>query len=108
MSQRTTIVLGPAERRAAKRLAAHWGVTPSEAIRRALMRVANEEVQEQRERKRRQRVAALEFLIDLSSGQDLAAELKALAKVIRTSAPTPVPRKAATSTVGTRRPGSFR
>lgn len=76
MSQRTTIVLGPAERRAAKRLAVLWGVTPSEAIRRALMRAANEELQEQRERKRRQRVAVLEQLIELSRAQDLDAELK--------------------------------
>jgi hypothetical protein len=76
MSERTTIVLGPVERRAAKRLAAQWGVTPSEAIRRALMRVANEDLDEHRERKRRQRVAALENLIELSEGQDLEAELK--------------------------------
>ena len=76
MSQRTTIVLGPAARRAAKRLAVLWGVTPSEAIRRALMRAANEELQEQRERKRRQRVAVLEQLIELSRAQDLDAELK--------------------------------
>jgi antitoxin component of RelBE/YafQ-DinJ toxin-antitoxin module len=76
MSQRTTIVLGPNERRAAKRLAAQWGVTPSEAIRRALMRVANEDLDEYRERKRRQRVAALEQLIELSKGQDLEAELQ--------------------------------
>lgn len=76
MSQRTTIVLGANERRAAKRLAAQWGVTPSEAIRRALMRVANEDLEEYRERKRRQRVAALEQLIELSKGQDLEAELQ--------------------------------
>jgi hypothetical protein len=75
MSQRTTIVLGPGERRAAKRLAARWGVTPSEAIRRALMRVADEELSEQRERKRKQRVAALEQLIELG-GQDLESELE--------------------------------
>jgi hypothetical protein len=76
MSQRTTIVLGPGERRAAKRLAARWGVTPSEAIRRALMRVANEELEEHRARKRRQRLAALEQLIALSDGQDLEGELQ--------------------------------
>jgi hypothetical protein len=80
MSERTTIVLGAIERRAAKRLAARWGVTPSEAIRRALMRVANEELHEQRERKRRQRVAALEQLIELSGGQDLEAELKRISE----------------------------
>ncbi len=76
MSDRTTIVLGPAERRAARRLAARWGVTPSEAIRRALLRVANEEVSEYRERRRRHRVAALEQLIKMSDGQDLEAELR--------------------------------
>jgi hypothetical protein len=76
MSERTTIVLGASERRAAKRLAARWGVTPSEAIRRALMRVANEDLEEHRERKRRQRVAALEHLIELSEGQDLHGELE--------------------------------
>jgi len=80
MSQRTTIVLGPNERRAAKRLAAQWGVTPSEAIRRALMRVANEDLDEYRERKRRQRVAALEQLIELSKGQDLEAELQRISE----------------------------
>jgi hypothetical protein len=37
------------------------------------MRVANEDLVEHRERKRRQRVAALEQLIDLSRGQDLQA-----------------------------------
>lgn len=80
MSDRTTIVLGPNERRAAKRLAARWGVTPSEAIRRALMRVANEELDEFRARQRRQRVAALEQLITLSEGQDLEAELGRIAE----------------------------
>jgi hypothetical protein len=40
------------------------------------MRVANEELDEYRERKRRQRVAALEQLIELSKGQDLEAELQ--------------------------------
>lgn len=80
MSERTTIVLGPVERRAAKHLAARWGVTPSEAIRRALMRVANQELEEHRERKRRQRVTALEHLIELSRGQDLDAELQRMAE----------------------------
>jgi antitoxin component of RelBE/YafQ-DinJ toxin-antitoxin module len=80
MSDRTTIVLGPNERRAAKRLAARWGVTPSEAIRRALMRVANEDLDEFRARQRRQRVAALEQLITLSEGQDLEAELERIAE----------------------------
>ncbi len=80
MNQRTTIVLGPGERRAAKRLAARWGVTPSEAIRRALMRVADEDLEQHRARKQRQRVAALEQLIGLSEGQDLEAELQRIAE----------------------------
>lgn len=75
MRERTTILLGPSERRAAKGLAARWGVTPSEAIRRALLRVAGEELAEHRERKRRQRLALLEQLIDLSKDQDLEGEL---------------------------------
>ena len=80
MSERTTIVLGAAERRAARRLATRWGVTPSEAIRRALMRVASEELAEHRERKRRQRVVALERLIDISEGQNLGAELQRISE----------------------------
>jgi hypothetical protein len=80
MSSRTTIVLGPMERKAAKRLAARWGVTPSEAIRRALMRVANEDLEEYRARRRRQRVAALEQLIAQSDGQDPEAELRRIAE----------------------------
>ncbi len=76
MTERTTIILGAAERRAAKRLAARWQVTPSEAIRRALMRVASEELAEHRARHRRKRVVALERLIEISSGQSLEAELR--------------------------------
>jgi hypothetical protein len=77
-TQRTTIVLGPLERRAAKRLAGAWGVTPSEAIRRALLRVADEELDGTRQQKRRQRVAALERLFALSKGQDVESELARL------------------------------
>lgn len=77
---RTTIVLGAAERRAAKRLALHWGVTPSEAIRRALMRAAGEEIAEYREKKRRHRVAILEQMIKISNGQDLKAELRRISR----------------------------
>ncbi len=80
MSDRTTIVLGPKERLAAKRLAARWGVTPSEAIRRALLRVAGEDLGHVRERKRKQRLTALEHLIQLFDGQDTAAELERLSQ----------------------------
>jgi len=44
------------------------------------MQVANEDLVEYRERKRRQRVAALEQLIELSKGQDLEAELKRISE----------------------------
>ena len=44
------------------------------------MRVVNEELHDQREHERRQRVAALEQLIALSGGQDLEAELKRISE----------------------------
>ena len=76
MAERTTIILGPAERAAAKRLAAAWDVTPSEAIRRALLRVASEDLAGNRARKRRQRSAILEQLIKVSEGSNVEAELR--------------------------------
>lgn len=75
-SERTTIILGDAERAAAKRLAVRWGVTPSEAIRRALLKVADAELVEHRQRRAKQRRAALEKLITLSRGMDVDAELE--------------------------------
>ena len=42
--RRTTITLGEKECRAAKSLAARRGVTPSEAIRRALLKVESQEL----------------------------------------------------------------
>ena len=74
-NERTTIILGKAERAAAKRLAAQWGVSPSEAIRRALLKVADAELGEHRARKAKQRSAALERLIEVSQGMDVAGEL---------------------------------
>lgn len=44
------------------------------------MHVANEVLKEQRDRKRRQRVAALEQVISLSAGQNLEAELKRISE----------------------------
>lgn len=67
--------MGDKERRAAKKLAAHWGVTPSEAIRRALLKVEAEELQVVRNRARRERVAAFGALIKLFKGYDPAEEL---------------------------------
>jgi hypothetical protein len=80
MADRTTIILGAAERAAAKRLAAAWDVTPSEAIRKALLRVAQEELVDQRARKRRQRLAVLEQLIRISKGHPVDAEIRKLNK----------------------------
>jgi hypothetical protein len=62
----------------AKRLAAAWHVTPSEAIRRALLRVANEELFEHRAKKRRHRSSILDQLIKISKGQDVQAEIRRL------------------------------
>ena len=74
-SERTTIILGKAERAAAKRLAAQWGVTASEAIRRALLKVADAELGDYRAQKAKQRSAALERLFEVSRGMDVAGEL---------------------------------
>lgn len=77
-SARTTIVLGPRERRAAKRLALRWGVTPSEAIRRAVVQVDGEQADSAHERKRRQRRANLPALFRAFAGRrkSLEAELE--------------------------------
>jgi hypothetical protein len=73
--RRTTIVLGERERRAAKRLADLWGVTPSEAIRRAVVRVDEAEVPASRQRVRRARAAALEQARDVFDGMDVEREI---------------------------------
>lgn len=83
MSERTTVVLGADGRRAAQRLAKRWGVTPSEAIRRALLRAADEELGVVRERRRRQRVAAIDALGRTASTEveaEVEAELRRLAE----------------------------
>ena len=77
-TERTTIVLGRKERAAARGLADRWGVTPSEAIRRALMQVAESEWGELRRRRARHRATALNRLIKLSKGMNVAAELERL------------------------------
>lgn len=80
LSERTTIFLGRAERAAAKRLAAQWGVTPSEAIRRALLQVADAEVDAHRARRARERRAALNRLIRLPRKTDVAGELERISQ----------------------------
>ena len=72
---RTTIVLGDKERRAAKKLAAHWGVTPSEAIRRAIMKVEGQELDASIQRRRRARVEAFQELVALFDDYDPRDEL---------------------------------
>lgn len=75
MAGRTTIVLGEKERRAAKRLAALWGVTAAEAIRRAVIKVDEAEIPASRERAKRQRAAALDRARDVFVGMDIDAEI---------------------------------
>jgi hypothetical protein len=72
---RTTIVLRERERRAAKRLADLWGVTPSEAIRRAVIKVDEAEIPASRERARRARAAALEKARVVFAAMDVDAEI---------------------------------
>jgi hypothetical protein len=72
---RTTIILGDKERRAAKKLAAHWGVTLSEAIRRSLLAMEAQELEATRSRARRERVLAFKELVKLFHGHDPEEEL---------------------------------
>ena len=74
-SNRTTIVLGEKERRAARRLATLWGVSPSEAIRRAVIKVDEETVPASRERARRARASALDRAREVFASMDIESEL---------------------------------
>lgn len=67
-SHRTTIILTDKERRAAKRLAARWGVTPSEAIRRAVRDADERDEGAEQERLRKKRIANLEALFKAFEG----------------------------------------
>ena len=75
MPTRTTILLDDASRRAAKTLAAKLDVSPSEAIRRALVHY-RDHVAGVPVHARRRRVAALEQLTRLFRGHDAAAEVR--------------------------------
>ena len=81
-SNRTTIVLGQGERRAAKRLAAYWGITASAAIRRALLEVEREALEAGGERRRRTRMNNLRGLFEAFStpASKVSAELKRVAE----------------------------
>ena len=71
---RTTIVLDPAARQAAKQLAARWGCSGSEAIRRALV-AQRDAVAGQPPAQRTKRRLLLLKLCALFEGSDAAAEI---------------------------------
>ena len=75
MQTRTTILLDQPSRRAAKQLAAHLDVSPSEAIRRALAHYRNHVIGSP-EADRRRRLAALDRSLVAFRGMDPAAELR--------------------------------
>ena len=75
-AQRATIVLGEKARRAARRLAALWGVTLSEAIRRAVIQCDEAELPASRERTKQTRAVALERARDVFKGLDVDGEVR--------------------------------
>jgi hypothetical protein len=77
MPTRTTILLDEPSRRAAKTLAAKLDVSPSEAIRRALVHYRDHLLGVPPDARRR-RSAALGRLAELFAGNDPAAEVKRL------------------------------
>src|SRR5947208_2438784 len=82
---RTTILLDADSRRAAKALAAQLNVSPSEAIRRALVRYRDEVLGLPSDARRR-RTAALERLFGLFEGHDAEAEVRRLRRPRRRAA----------------------
>lgn len=77
MAQRTTLLLDDDTRRAARELALRYDCSMSEAIRRAVVRQRDAVVGVSSER-RKERVQALERLIDLFEGHDAEAEIRRL------------------------------
>jgi hypothetical protein len=75
--RRTTVLLDEPARLAAKKLAARLDVSPSEVIRRALVRY-HDELLGNEGTTRRRRVAAANRLLVLSQGQDAKAEVRRL------------------------------
>lgn len=74
MVTRTTIVLDEPARRAARRLAARWGCSSSEAIRRALVAQSDVLLGASRARRAEKRRLLLQ-LCDLWGGMDANAEI---------------------------------
>ena len=77
MAHRTTILLDEETRRATKQLAAALEVTPSEAVRRAIVAYRDQIVGLSIDARRR-RSKAFERLVELSNGNDAEAEIRAL------------------------------
>jgi hypothetical protein len=76
-SHRTTILLDEESRRAAKQLAAALDVTPSEAVRRAIVTYRDLIVGASPDARRR-RTKAFDRAVALFEGNDAAAEVRAL------------------------------
>jgi hypothetical protein len=77
MRTRTTVLLDPPSRKAAKVLAARLDVSPSEAIRRAIIHYRDHVLGVSPDVRRRRRLA-LDRLTALFEGNDPAAEIKRL------------------------------
>ncbi|MCG8458528.1 MAG: hypothetical protein MI919_19800 [Holophagales bacterium] len=77
MARRTTVLFDDETRKAAKELALHYDCSTSEAVRRAVVR-HRDSVLGVTSELRRNRVAALEKLIDLFEGHDAEAEIRRL------------------------------
>jgi hypothetical protein len=77
MAIRTTIVLDEATREAAKQLATAYGCSMSDAIRRAIV-LQRDRIAGLSEQRRRLRSDALRKLIELTEGNDPAAEVARL------------------------------
>jgi len=77
MAHRTTILLDDDSRRAAKQLAAEMEVTPSEAVRRAIVAYRDQIVGVTAESRKR-RVQAFKRAIQIFADNDAEAEVRAL------------------------------
>lgn len=77
MARRTTLILDPESRRAARQLAEREQCTVSEAIRRAVVRQRDAAFGVSVER-RNERLKALDRLIELFDGHDAEAEVRRL------------------------------
>lgn len=77
MAHRTTILLDDRSRRAAKQLASALDVTPSEAVRRAIVAYHDQVVGTSSDSRRR-RLRTFERAVELFEGNDPEAEVRSL------------------------------